>query len=98
MLRRLLPPTRCARGSGIFLFHTRGLRPGLLICRPDGLKKIRGRNDRLSQLFTLQSPIYRDEGGFFQNVADVSIVYQIFGTHVKTSVKEGYPLDFPNLD
>ena len=55
MLRRLLPPTRYARGSGIFLFHTRGLRPGLLICRPDGLKKIRSRNDRLSQLFTLQS-------------------------------------------
>ena len=29
-----------------------------------------------------QIPICCAEGGFFQNVADVSIAYQIFGTHV----------------
>ena len=30
-----------------------------------------------------QIPIYCAEGGFFQNVADVSIAYQIFGTRMK---------------
>ena len=30
-----------------------------------------------------QIPIYCAEGGFFQNVADISILYKIFGTRVK---------------
>ena len=29
-----------------------------------------------------QSPIYCAEGGFFQNVADISILYKIFETRV----------------
>ena len=35
-----------------------------------------------------QIPIYCAEGGFFQNVADISILYKIFGTRVD---KQGGP-------
>ena len=39
-----------------------------------------------------QSPIYCAEGGFFQNVADISILYKIFGTRVS-----GHPPHDPHM-
>jgi hypothetical protein len=40
-------------------------------------------------------PIYCAEGDFFQNVADISILYKIFGTRVTHEAKTNCALEMP---
>ncbi|MBP3499006.1 MAG: hypothetical protein J6J97_02825, partial [Akkermansia sp.] len=50
------------------------LHHSLWVCRPAGLKIPRAFSPTNSNLLS--------RGGFFQNVADISILYKIFGTRV----------------
>ena len=84
MLHRFLPPTPDV-GVQVSFGFVRVVTPATLtrdalhhslwICRPDGLKIPRAFSPTNSNLL-------RRGGGFFQSVADISILYKIFGTRV----------------
>jgi hypothetical protein len=42
---------------------------------------------KIPRAFSPAKSIYRDEGGLFENVIDVSIAYKIIGTHMWKSTE-----------
>ena len=63
------------RGSGLITTPYPGLTPW-------AMESVALSGSKFLGLSARQSPIYCAEGGFFQNVADISILYKIFGTRV----------------
>ena len=63
------------RGSGLITTPYPGLTPW-------AMESVALSGSKFLGLSARQIPIYCAEGGFFQNVADISILYKIFGTRV----------------
>ena len=83
MEQRFLPPTRHARGSDIIFVLPRVPRLRRCTLGYDSAA-LTGSNRRspAARKLIAKFQFIEQRGGFFQNVADISILYKIFGTRV----------------
>ena len=100
ILKKISEPRRSDRKrcNTLMLCFLPPLRGSILFCRiPGAAPALRAyprlvffhplRGLRIPRAFSPTKTIYCAEGGFFQNVADISILYKIFGTRVAPETK-----------